>query len=192
MKAIGKRAISVAILVASLGACSTSPRAPIVDGAQAPPSQPRPSGPVPPAVTRASIEEATDPQRSESPAAETIEREAKTLTPAPATRALLLASGRDLASGELDAADARLERALSLAPDDPWVWHWLAQLNYAKQQPQQAQAAAQRSNSLPRASSAIKRANWALITDIETALGNAHAAAQARSELQKLELIQGD
>ena len=77
---------------------------------------------------------------------------------------LLLASARkQLASGDTSRAAATLERALRMAPNDPYLWHELAQVRLAAGQWQQAIELANKSRLLAAGNQPLRNKNSELI-----------------------------
>ena len=77
---------------------------------------------------------------------------------------LLLASARkQLASGDTGRAAATLERALRIAPNDPYLWHELARVRLAAGQWQQAIELANKSRLLARTDQALRNKNSQII-----------------------------
>ena len=73
-------------------------------------------------------------------------------------------------------AQAALERAVKLSPQDAELWRQLAYTHYREGDLVQAAAHAERAVALAPESTA----GWALVADIEAARGNAAAAERAR------------
>ena len=77
---------------------------------------------------------------------------------------LLLASARkQLANGDTSRAAATLERALRMAPNDPYLWHELAQVRLAAGQWQQAIELANKSRLLAVGNQRLRNKNSELI-----------------------------
>ncbi|MEQ8659987.1 MAG: tetratricopeptide repeat protein, partial [Gammaproteobacteria bacterium] len=95
-----------------------------------------------------------------------------------AAQSLLTAAVQAAAAGEWDRAQAALERAVRLAPQDAELWRQLAYTHYRAGDLEQAAAHAGRAVALAPDDSA----GWQLIADIESARGNAAAAARAREQ----------
>jgi len=95
-----------------------------------------------------------------------------------ATQSLLGAAVQAAAAGEWDRAQAALERAVKLSPQDAELWRQLAYTHYREGDLTQAAAHAERAVALAPESAA----GWALVADIEAARGNEAAAARARSK----------
>ncbi len=80
-------------------------------------------------------------------------------------RALLLQAQAEEQAGQPRSALALLERAVRLAPRDPYAWHHLARLRLQLGEPEKARELARRSNRLTR-DEALRRANDALLQQI--------------------------
>lgn len=99
----------------------------------------------------------------------------------PAAQTLLDAATQAAARGEWERAQAALERAVKVSPDDAALWHQLAYTQYRRGEFGQALEIAQRALQVDPARPAASE-TWRLIADIETARGNAPAAAAARAK----------
>ena len=99
----------------------------------------------------------------------------------------LVAAAMQLAGrGEWDRAQAALERALKLSPNDSSLWTQLAFTHYRQGTLKQAEELAQRALSLASARPGEQAAALRLIADIETAQGNSVQAASARRKAESL------
>ena len=99
----------------------------------------------------------------------------------------LVAAAMQLAGrGEWDRAQAALERALKLSPNDSSLWTQLAFTHYRRGTLKQAEELAQRALSLASARPGEQAAALRLIADIETAQGNSVQAASARRKAESL------
>lgn len=103
----------------------------------------------------------------------------------PAVVALLNEAARHDAQGQPDQAAASLERALRIQPRDATLWHRLAKIRFEQGQLQQAQTLAARSNALAGNNHRLKAANWHLIADVKTKLGDPDGAAKARQNAKQ-------
>lgn len=90
-------------------------------------------------------------------------------------------------AGELDRAAATVERALDVEPRNPFVYHRLASLRLAQDQPGQAEALARKSNSLGGDNPYLQARNWELIARARRARGDGLGAdtASARAEYHR-------
>lgn len=96
-----------------------------------------------------------------------------------AVQSLLAAAAAARTRGELDRAQAALERALRLAPGDYEIWYRLARVHYQQGDFDQALQLARRTLSLSPPLAAASAA-WRLIADSHAALGADDAARAAR------------
>jgi tetratricopeptide (TPR) repeat protein len=103
----------------------------------------------------------------------------------PAVVALLDEADRYDALGQRDQAAASLERALRIQPRDATLWHRLAKIRLEQGQLQQAQTLAARSNALAGNDRRLIAANWHLIADVKTKLGDPEGAARARQNAKQ-------
>lgn len=81
----------------------------------------------------------------------------------PAARALVSRGQAFAQRGEYEQAAATYERALEIAPADPWLWHRLASVRSAQGQKGLARALARRSNALGGGDPAVQEANASLL-----------------------------
>ena len=98
-----------------------------------------------------------------------------------AAQSLLDAATQAAARGEWERAQAALERAVKVSPDDAALWRQLAYTQYRRGEFGQAIEIAQRALRVDPAPPAATE-TWRLIADIESARGNQSAAAAARSK----------
>ena len=90
----------------------------------------------------------------------------------PAVQQLLRAVDAALANGAISAATANIDHAMRIAPNDPWVWHKMAQVRLAAGDHAQAKSLAARSTALAARGSAVAAANQRLIADLERGAGH--------------------
>ncbi|MGB1109877.1 MAG: tetratricopeptide repeat protein [Gammaproteobacteria bacterium] len=88
------------------------------------------------------------------------------------------------ASADPSRAAAVLERALRIEPDNPVIWHRLAQSRLQQGRFAQAEAVALKSNALAGGRVGLKRANWAIVAEARTALGDHSGASEAERKRQ--------
>ena len=82
--------------------------------------------------------------------------------------------------GDLDAAVVSLERALRIAPEDPSLWHELAEVRLDQKQYGRAEQLAAKSNALAGPQDArLRTANWTLIAKARRAQGDTPGAREA-------------
>jgi tetratricopeptide (TPR) repeat protein len=105
--------------------------------------------------------------------------------PAPVV-ALVAEARAHSATGDHEAAAAKLERALRVAPQNPVLWQNLAVVRYRQDRYAEAVNLAERSNSLAGDDPALRRENWALIAVARDLLGDADGAAAARRQAGQL------
>ena len=103
-----------------------------------------------------------------------------------AVQTLLAAAMQAAARDDWDRAEAALERAIKLAPQDSSLWSQLAYTHLRQGALEEAGEIAQRALSLASTRPADKALVWRLIADIETARGNSAAANAARLEARRL------
>jgi hypothetical protein len=177
--------IASLLSVTVLGGCATNPPALIEDRIPRGEVKHRPVDPFPSTQVEIAPQAAIPP--SPSPSVTRPAAVADPINPARgATHQLLVSADADMAQGQYEAAAVSVERAIRIAPDDPWAWHKLAQLHFRSGDYMQAKATAQRSNALPGASTRLVAANWLLIADIERSNGNTAAAELAYDKAQAL------
>ena len=105
------------------------------------------------------------------------------------TRSPVIARLADQARRQMDAEDpdgaaATVERALRIDPQNPRLWHLLAQIQMDRGQLAQAEQLARKSNILARNHPALQAENWRLISDIARRRGD-DAGAEAASARAK-------
>mgnify|MGYP001546694494 FL=1 len=100
--------------------------------------------------------------------------------PKRAVAALMRRAEDQRASGELDAATVSLERALRIAPEEPILWHRLAEVRDAQHRPDLVVQLAAKSNALANPEDRqLRRENWRLIAGARHALGDQDGAREA-------------
>lgn len=102
-----------------------------------------------------------------------------------AVLALYAQARQQQGSGALDQAANSLERAMRLAPRNPFLWDALARLHLRMQQPDQAENAAYKAISLADNNPNVLRDGWATVAASRQALGDASGAAIAQANVQK-------
>lgn len=99
----------------------------------------------------------------------------------------LLAQARQAArSGELDVAEARLERALRIEPRNAVLWHYMAKLRLHQGQYSQAAGLAAKSNSLDRGDRVLQADNWRIIAHARYQAGDLAGAERAQQKAAEL------
>jgi cytochrome c-type biogenesis protein CcmH/NrfG len=101
--------------------------------------------------------------------------------------ALADSARRDSDAGKPDAAAATLERALRIEPHNPGLWHELAQIRLRQGHPDQAASLAAKSNAWAGGDKTLRAANWRLIGEARTQLGDATGAQAAYDMATKLQ-----
>lgn len=160
-------------LVLLVGACTSTPPAPVV-------GRESPEPPADKTVTPEPSPTVLEPVAPEVAADITTPRERH-----PGAVALLLAAREAVVAGRYDTAGARIEQAMRIDSDDPWVWHELARLRFARGELAQAVATARRSNALRGASNRLMHGNLSLIAEAESRRGNTTASQEAAREARR-------
>lgn len=102
--------------------------------------------------------------------------------------ALLDSARQDSTGGRPDVAAATLERALRIEPRNPGLWHELARTRLQQGQAGQAISLAAKSNAWSGDNKSLRAANWRLIGEARTQLGDypgAQAAFDTASQLER-------
>jgi hypothetical protein len=172
----GARFALLGIVVLVLSACAGTGRsdrpAEVVEGAVVPSQPARPAPGQTPSVT------ASDTQIAayRPPVQPSYARP----EPKRAVAALMRRAEDQRASGELDAATVSLERALRIAPEEPILWHRLAEVRDAQRRPDLVVQLAAKSNALANPEDRqLRRDNWRLIAGARHALGDQDGAREA-------------
>ncbi|HQS01727.1 MAG TPA: tetratricopeptide repeat protein [Halothiobacillus sp.] len=98
---------------------------------------------------------------------------------APAVIALVTRAEAQTAAGDLGGAEATLERAVQIQPNNPRLWLDFAQLRLAQNQPAEAEQFALRAVQYAVGNNGL-RAAWLMVAKTRDAQGNAQGAADAR------------
>ena len=169
---------TVTLIGLMLGACTTTPPAPIVG-----PASPRP------ATERGVTRTPAPPAREAAPSIDSAPvASVKPVYESHPAAVRLLAAARDaVATGRYDSAGAKIDQAIRIDSADPWVWHELARLRFVQGEFGQAVATARRSNALSGAPAQLLYANLNLIAEAERLRGNEAASAQALRDAQRYE-----
>lgn len=112
-----------------------------------------------------------------------------TTTPRPATdatTALLQEASAAEARGQGERAAALLERAVRVAPEDPFPWSRLARLRLQQGQAAQAEQLAAKSNRLAGAHTSLRAENWQIIAAARRLAGDGAGAHAAEAEAARL------
>ena len=99
----------------------------------------------------------------------------------PASRSLLQSALVAVGRGDWERAQAALERALRLEPDNAALWRQLAYTHHRRGATMEAELHAQRAASLSAPGSDDYRQSWALLVDIYAATGDEERAREARN-----------
>lgn len=104
----------------------------------------------------------------------------------PAVLALARQAQESRSAGRYDAALGQWERALRIEPRNAFIWQSIAETQLFLKNSEQAESAAQKSNSLGRGNPWVESANWRLIASARTARGDSAGAQQAASRAEAL------
>jgi len=105
----------------------------------------------------------------------------------PAVTTLVAQARGDFDAARYPSASAQLERALRIEPNNPWLWHELAQVRLRQGDYAQTEGFAARSNGYARGDRRLQQANWRLIAEARTRAGDSTGAAAARAKADALE-----
>ena len=105
----------------------------------------------------------------------------------PAVVKLLHQARGELLAGRAEQAVAALETALEIERRNPFVWQQLAQTHLKRNQLDDAEIVAQRSNSFARSNPWIEIENWRVIAAARQARGDTAGADQAREKVNELQ-----
>ena len=99
----------------------------------------------------------------------------------------LLAKARQAANeGQLSVAEAQLERALRIEPQNAVLWHYMAKLRLHQGQLSQAAGLAAKSNSLDQGDPQLQADNWRIIAHARYQKGDKPGAQDAQRRAEKL------
>ena len=104
----------------------------------------------------------------------------------PAVVALLNTAQRQEQVGDHERAAASLERALDIEPENPWLWHRLAQVRLQQGRLDQAASLAAKSNTLAVADPRLSAENWNLIAAVRQQQGDLAGSREANERAQML------
>ncbi len=96
-----------------------------------------------------------------------------------AVLALMNKAQSQVAAGQMDEAEANLERALRIEPRNPVLWHELARIRLKQGQYRQAENLAAKSNVLAGANGHLRAKNWRIIGEARSRLGDLQGARAA-------------
>ncbi len=99
----------------------------------------------------------------------------------------LLAKARQAANeGQLSVAEAQLERALRIEPQNAVLWHYMAKLRLHQGMLSQAAGLAAKSNSLDQGDSQLQADNWRIIAHARYQRGDKTGAEAAQRRAEQL------
>ncbi|MBK1643953.1 hypothetical protein CKO25_04625 [Thiocapsa imhoffii] len=98
---------------------------------------------------------------------------------APAAESLARQAEQQRQAGDFAGAAASLERALRIAPREPYLWNRLARVRLEQGQSAQAGNLASRSNNLAGNTPAIRQDNWRIIAEARRRSGDLDGAGEA-------------
>ncbi|MCB1876010.1 MAG: hypothetical protein KDH88_08555 [Chromatiales bacterium] len=104
----------------------------------------------------------------------------------PAVFELVQQAERSAKAQEWSRADASLERALRLEPDNPYLWFRRASFELRRGLTKDAMASAAKSNSLAGKDRRLRVWNWELIADVQRRMGNEAGVRAAEAQAEKL------
>lgn len=104
----------------------------------------------------------------------------------PATSALVIQAHKQATGGDYGAADATLERAVRIEPDDPLVWIELGRVRLGETNAVQADALGHKALTLATGDPSAQAAAWHLIADAARARGHTVQAYEADRHAQEL------
>ncbi len=94
-------------------------------------------------------------------------------------------AAREMRSGKRDQAFSTLEQALRINPNDPAIWHMLAQIQLDRGNFGQAEQLARKSNLLAGKNEKLRRKNWRIIALALDRKGLKEEAAAAKRRAEK-------
>ncbi|AWN17418.1 M48 family metallopeptidase [Salinisphaera sp. LB1] len=146
------------------------------------PSQKPPSGPsgqqAPPANSGNPSGNAPQPPQQKTPPPP---QNASQIS-SPAVMSLLGRADTLANAGHMDAAASTLERALDLAPRNPFIYQRLAAVRLAQGENGQAEQLAMKSNSVSNNNPFVEAGNWQLIAEARKQAGNSNGAQKAHAQ----------
>lgn len=111
---------------------------------------------------------------------------ASSATVNPAVVSLLNTASAQSRAGDNARAAATLERAITIEPNNAWLWHRLAEVRIKEGRLDQAAGLAAKSNALAGTDRSLQAENWKLIAEARRRQGDAGGAATAASEAARL------
>lgn len=176
--------LSLLLLICILSACTSSGvQAPVVGGSVnlPPANEPAEVKPEKPVRPESYIES------SPLPSSDPLQREPidnNRATVSPVLRRLLAQSEASNAQQDWVQSEVYLERALRIEPKNALVWHRMAIVKMQQNKHDQAIQFASKSNTLARGDDGLKRRNWSVIADANSALNRPDKANEARNKAQ--------
>ena len=176
--------LSLFLCICLLSACaSSSVQAPVVGGSINLPPENQPSN----NNSNNPVKPETYIESSPLPSVDPLQREAiekNKATVSPVLRGLLAKSETAKAQQNWTQSEVYLERALRIEPKNALVWHRMAIVKMKQNKHNQAIQFASKSNTLARGDEGLKRRNWSVIADANTALNRPEQANSARNKSQ--------
>lgn len=174
------------IAIISVSACASSGRAPVVEVGS------RSSEPV--SVDGQTVDGGTAPNTdvyiestplpsNGSLERQTVRKNSRTAV-SPVVKKLLQQAEQARARQDWSQSEVYLERALRISPKSALVWHRMSLLKLEQNKNNQAIQFASKSNTLARSDNGLRRRNWSVIAEANTALGRPLKAIEARRKSQ--------
>ncbi|MGN8157304.1 tetratricopeptide repeat protein [Salinisphaera sp. SWV1] len=176
-------ALGALILVAGCATQSGGMSAPS-GNAPSQPSQASPSGPAgqaPPPANSGNPSVNAPQQPPQQQQKKTPPQNASQIS-SPAVMSLLGRADTLANAGHMDAAASTLERALDLAPRNPFIYQRMAAVRLAQGENGQAEQLAMKSNSVSNNNPFVEAGNWQLIAEARKQAGNSNGAQKARAQ----------
>lgn len=178
--------VAAVMIVAIVAGCATQTGRPGESGpvdTQPPLAEP-PPGPAPAAVHPGEV-----PPPVTQPPALPLSQYPKSLRESgasPGALALAKQAQDSRSARKYDAAVGQLERALRIEPKNPFIWQALAEAHLQLQHADQAESAAQKSNSLARGNPYLTAGNWRVIASARTLKSDGAGARLAASRADEI------
>lgn len=90
-------------------------------------------------------------------------------------------------AGEIEKAEAYLERAIRIEPKNPVLWHYMAKVHLHRGRMQKAQGLAAKSNSLAGSDRRLRSDNWRIIAHARQGMGDLAGARKAEAKAEAFE-----
>lgn len=169
------------IAIISVSACASSGRAPVVEAGSRSSEPVSVDGGTAP-NTDVYIESTPLPSNG-SLERQTVRKNSRTAV-SPVVKKLLQQAEQARARQDWSQSEVYLERALRISPKSALVWHRMSLLKLEQNKNNQAIQFASKSNTLARSDNALRRRNWSVIAEANTALGRPLKAVEARRKSQ--------